>query len=48
LHSETTDDLGITRHRFQQHFQGYPVEGAEITLHGQSGKEFLRHLQIQH
>jgi Zn-dependent metalloprotease len=43
LHSETTDDLGITHHRFQQYFQGYPVEGAEITLHSQSGKVVLVH-----
>jgi len=37
LKSETIDELGITRKRFQQYYKGIIVENAQYLLHGKNG-----------
>jgi Zn-dependent metalloprotease len=41
LISESTDNLGISHHRYRQHYNGIPVEGGTYILHSKNG--FVTH-----
>ena len=36
--SETRDEINFTHTKYQLHYKNIPVEGAEYTVHSQSGK----------
>jgi Zn-dependent metalloprotease len=37
LIEESTDNLGFSHHRYQEHFDGYPIEGGIYILHVKNG-----------
>lgn len=54
LVSSETDEIGMSHYKYQQYYQGYPIQGAEVIVHTRDGQlesingKWARNLSLAH